>query len=117
MIIVSPAAMPETRSSKKLKNPKEAARKRLERKKQKETLSDERKAELRKANRIRQQKYRASLSKAKQKKIYEQQYKYKQAVWLKKPINAAKHSDYCRESRIKRQNYNSFEAGFEPIEG
>ena len=37
--------------------------------------------------------------------------KYKKDVWLSKPENRQKHRDYCRESHIRRQNYNSFEAG------
>ena len=61
---------------------------------------------------MRVKKYRENLSEAKEQEIYQQQYEYKTRVWLKKENNNIQmNTDYCRETRVRRNNFNSFEAG------
>ena len=103
--------MSETENSKKfkiIKNEKEALRKRIWRANKKLGLSDEDKTKQRDKNRKRQQNYRKNMSDSKKRKIYDQQYMYKKNVWLKKPENKEKHSEYIRNSRMAR--HNAFEA-------
>ena len=87
--VVALAVMPNKKTSKNLPTTK-AEKQRQYRIKKKLAQTDAEKAHEKEMNKKRQQKYRENLSNSDKRKIYDQQYQYKQEVWLKKAKNKKK---------------------------